>query len=364
MSIFGPGKGESVVVHLGHGKWIVVDSCVNQGTGAIPAIDYLARLGVAVESDVLMVLGTHIHDDHIAGISRVFGECTTAFFACSSALMGEDFVSLLEQDLQAEFDLRKSAYSEFRKIHEIADERRKASSGRRFLKRAVEDLPLLELSSGNGEPYAVVRALSPSHEAVTRSLRRLARATVVKGKPRQPFRGDPNECSIALWIQAQDKIILLGADLLKGPSGCGWEGILSEFKPSTRASLIKVPHHGAPNADDPQVWSQLLIDQPVALLAPYRGGQHKRPDADDAARILRRTPRAYITASPEVPAPRSGAKSQLAAFGNMAMNARDPWGDVGQVRARSHRSESEWHIESVSPALELRQVAFQRRKRS
>jgi hypothetical protein len=363
VSIFGPGKGESVVVHIGHGKWIMVDSCIDLGTGAIPALDYLVRLGVAVDSDVLMVLGTHIHDDHIAGISRVFNECSAAFFACSSALMGEDFVSLLEQDLQAEFDLRKSAYSEFRKIHEIADGRRRASSGRRFLKRAVEDLALVELRSGGDAPYAVVRALSPSHEAVTRAFRRLAEVTASEGKPRKPFRGDPNECSIALWIQALDKTILLGADLLRGPSGCGWAGILSEFKPTARASLIKVPHHGAPNADDPLVWAQLLEDEPVALLAPYRGGQHKRPDANDAARILKRTPRSYITASPDIPAPTKATKRAQARLGHLAINARDPWGSVGQVRARSHRSESEWHIELVPPARELKQAISQRRKR-
>jgi hypothetical protein len=220
VSIFGPGKGESVVVHLGYGKWIIVDSCVDQKTGVLPALDYLRNLNIAVESEVLMVLGTHIHDDHIAGISRVFKECSTSFFACSSALMGEDFVSVLEQDLQAEFDLRKSAYSEFQRIHEIANSRRIASAGRRFMKRAVEDLALVEVR-WDQKSYAVVRALSPSHEAVTRSLQKLAGITVMEGKPRQPFRGDPNECSVALWIEALDKVILLGADLLKGSSGCG-----------------------------------------------------------------------------------------------------------------------------------------------
>lgn len=29
VSVFGPGVGESVVVHLGHGDWMVVDSCLN-----------------------------------------------------------------------------------------------------------------------------------------------------------------------------------------------------------------------------------------------------------------------------------------------------------------------------------------------
>jgi len=362
VSIFGPGKGESVVVHLGYGKWIIVDSCIDQKTGVIPAIEYLKQLGVAVDSDVKMVLGTHIHDDHIAGISQVFHECSDAFFACSSALMGEDFVAVLEEDLQAEFDLRKSAYSEFRAIHAIADARRKAAGGRRFIKRAVEDLPLIE-EILHGKSPTIVRALSPSHEAVTRAQKKLATVTAMEGKPRKPFRGDPNECSVALWIQTLDKVILLGADLLKGPSGCGWAGILTDFKPAERASLIKVPHHGAPNADEPEVWERLLEKAPVALLAPYRGGSRARPDQADGKRILARTSSAYITASPALPAVRGATKKEKANFGHLAINVRDPWGAAGQVRARSHRTESEWKVDLMPPARELKDVAYQRRRR-
>ena len=239
VSIFGPGKGETVLVHLGRGKWIIVDSCVDQQLGTIPVIEYLRRLNVSVESDVLMILGTHAHDDHIAGISRVLDVCRDAFFACSSALTREDFLAVLEEDLQAQFSLRKSSYSEFREVHRIVDLRRQAAGGqRRFLKRAVEDLPLLNLDWGdNGR--STVTSLSPSNEAVTRSLRKLATLAAAKGQPRHLAEADPNEFSVALWIESLDKVILLGADLLKGPSGCGWAGIFQNLSPPRRHPCTK-----------------------------------------------------------------------------------------------------------------------------
>ncbi len=43
VSIFGPGKGEPILVHLGRNEWIIVDSCINArtlsgrlGDGAVP----------------------------------------------------------------------------------------------------------------------------------------------------------------------------------------------------------------------------------------------------------------------------------------------------------------------------------------
>jgi len=35
VSIFGPGKGESVLIHLGNGKWIMIDSCIDPQDGNV-----------------------------------------------------------------------------------------------------------------------------------------------------------------------------------------------------------------------------------------------------------------------------------------------------------------------------------------
>ena len=45
VSIFGPGKGESIVVHIGNGRWIVVDSCRDQITGSSDLSMGIAAVG-------------------------------------------------------------------------------------------------------------------------------------------------------------------------------------------------------------------------------------------------------------------------------------------------------------------------------
>ena len=32
LSLFGPGYGEAIAVHVGDGKWILIDSCKEKGT--------------------------------------------------------------------------------------------------------------------------------------------------------------------------------------------------------------------------------------------------------------------------------------------------------------------------------------------
>ena len=78
VSIFGPGKGESIAVHLGSNQWLIVDSCVDQIDRSNPALRYLESIGVDLSADVRMVVGTHAHDDHIAGISEIFARCESA----------------------------------------------------------------------------------------------------------------------------------------------------------------------------------------------------------------------------------------------------------------------------------------------
>jgi len=87
ISIFGPGRGESILVYLGYNRWIAVDSCVDQIDGSIPALAYLERIGVDIGHNVLLVIGTHAHDDHIAGISEVFRRSEAASFVSLYFLM-------------------------------------------------------------------------------------------------------------------------------------------------------------------------------------------------------------------------------------------------------------------------------------
>ena len=87
VSIFGPGFGESLVVHLGNNEWLIVDSCRDLGGGGenLP-VQYLESMGVDLATAVKLVVLTHWHDDHIRGVGEVLTKCGTAKVAMTSAL--------------------------------------------------------------------------------------------------------------------------------------------------------------------------------------------------------------------------------------------------------------------------------------
>ena len=95
VSLFGPGVGECVLVHLGRGEWIIVDSCCPVGVSEPIALTYLQALGVAPANAVRLVIATHWHSDHIRGMAQLLVACEQAAFVCSGALETPTFVRLI-----------------------------------------------------------------------------------------------------------------------------------------------------------------------------------------------------------------------------------------------------------------------------
>ena len=103
----------------------------------------------------------------------------------------------------------------------------------------------------------------------------------------------PNDVAVVLWVRVGDITVLLGSDLERR----GWVRILqSRERPPGQASVFKVPHHGSQNADEPDVWRQMLISEPVALVTPWQLGSNALPNRRDEQRICSCTPKAYVTA--------------------------------------------------------------------
>ena len=95
LSLFGPGVGECIVLHVGNGKWIVVDSCLDVD-GELPiAVRYLTSLGVDISRQVELIVATHWHDDHIRGLGQLVGLADAAKFACSAAFMSDQFLRMV-----------------------------------------------------------------------------------------------------------------------------------------------------------------------------------------------------------------------------------------------------------------------------
>lgn len=328
---------------------MIVDSCIDQVSREISVLQYLDSIGVDVQSAVRLVVGTHAHDDHIAGLSEVLAACEAAKFVCSSALTSEEFyANVIEPDADIQELFRMSIRSEYRKILEILETREPGSG-----LRAVEQRVLWTRAATQGSPEASVIALSPSDHAVTRAIQALSTGSARTADRRRLAATDPNEFAVALTVSVGDSSILLGADLLAGPSGCGWGAVLGSFSPDTLASIYKIPHHGAPNAHHDGVWSQLVAADVISLIAPYRAGRTRRPAPADITRIKSTSKAVYCSAKPDQPTPSRRLKKTRASLAGLATNVRE-WGTAGHVQARrSCSAAGDWEVRTFAPALEL-----------
>ena len=282
LTLIGPGYGESVVVHLGRGLWMIVDSCVDSDGDPRP-LRYLEGLRVDPSEAVRLVVATHWHDDHIRGVSEVLARCGKADFCCSAALRTEEFLAAIGR-MEARWNARVS--SGVREMSAVL-----SSLGRaRRPSWALADRRLYLV------PGAEVWALSPDDAVFERFLRSLSRFLPSRGEPKRRVTSpSPNEVSVVLWVNGGGVVALLGADLER----TGWRHIVDGgARPGGRASAFKLPHHGSENAHEPAVWQELLTPSPVAVVAPWIRGGRSLPEASDVRRILTLTSQAYTTARP------------------------------------------------------------------
>lgn len=154
---------------------------------------------------------------------------------------------------------------------------------------------------------------------------------------RRAFAQSPNHLATVLWIEAGNLRILLGADLLfSNHPNEGWRAIVATTnRPQGQAHIFKVPHHGSENADCREVWDQMLITSPYAVVAPYSSGIKPLPSPSDLSRLCGRTPNVYCTASPAGwSAPRREPVVERT-IKEVARNRRAITGPMGHVRLRA-----------------------------
>lgn len=157
------------------------------------------------------------------------------------------------------------------------------------------------ISLSTGKVQVRAYSLSPSDSAILRAGLDFAQRLPNSGERKRRITSPtPNHASVVLWVEIGDQNILLGADLERtGDPKAGWTVILNDSTVvSGRAAVFKVPHHGAESAHEPQVWSQLLLEHPIAILSPFTLGSTFLPTREDVRRLISSTPKAYITATP------------------------------------------------------------------
>lgn len=335
ISVIGPGRGECVVVHLGDNDWCIVDSCMARTCNEPVAIEYLRSLNNDSQNSVKLVVATHWHDDHIRGLAQMLQAFPDARFACSAALDADNFAVLVET---AEESIQEtSGVDEFRRIRDLLIERGKAAgTTRKFVSPdlAIQNRCLLRLpAEGRSFPAAVI-AVSPSDGTVKKAFADIADWLPKPGElqRRIPNR-TPNRTSVALWVEAASKRVLLGADLEHTEQlGEGWVAVIASRQDHRPAGIFKVPHHGSPNADCPEVWTKMLRENPVSVVTPFTSGVGL-PSENDLRRLGGRTNRLFCTAHGPGPPPRRDSVVEKAAR-STTQKRRVLSGSLGHVRIR------------------------------
>lgn len=354
LSLFGCGTGESAVLHLGHGRWAIVDSCRTSRNSEPLPLAYLRDIGVDVADAVKLLVLTHWHDDHVDGASKIAEACVSAQIVCSAAFAVDEFSKILGlyNVGQRLVDHQTSGVRELGRIYSIVGRRIEESHDTSFALKPAQADQLLYKRDG-----CELVALAPSHGSQHVAREQLAalfsdllntqsQALVVP-------RADRNDYSIALWLRWGDLRVLLGGDLEVSPDeGRGWGAVLKcQQLPDAPAQVHKIAHHGSPNGDDPRIWESLLVPQPYALLTSYSAGPRPRPDEHDLARIQARTSNVYYTALPRQTRIRRNMTVEKE-MQSVVRRRRTLNREAGHVRLR-------WLIGAAAPEIELAGTARQ-----
>jgi len=325
LSAFGPGYGECILVHLGLGEWIIVDSCRKRGRQ--PALDYLESMEVDPATSVRLVVATHWHDDHVRGIADAVDRCASAKFVSSAALKHDEVLVGFGKQQAGRFGKVTSGVDELAASLKLL----KRSGGRDRLRFAIANEVMYRR---DGPVSCHVEALAPAHPVLERAFSDLAgrlEAALDNVAPRRVSKPERNDAAVVLWIEVANATILLGADLEETEEDeTGWTAVIGCREGTERKSeVFKVPHHGSPTAYQPLVWRNLLIDEPEAVICPHQRGSNNLPSDEDLAALCRLA-NVHVTAEPRRPAPsiRDGRPRRLAVpeFGRVTLRRRP--GDV------------------------------------
>jgi len=333
VTIFGPGYGEALVIHLGGGVWVLIDSCIEPSSKIPAALFYLNDINISTD-DVRIIIASHWHDDHVKGMAALVKACTNAELIISGVFNDKESFAFL------------CAYGD----KSCASQ----SGGTRELFQAVniQEAPVFAFQRSiileeniQGRDMRVM-AFSPTNGALVKSKLHLAKyLPKAKDEPIN-FAPDlkPNMEAIVVHIDLGDDAILLGSDL-ENLLDVGWGSVTTDriCSKMKNASVYKVAHHGSKTGDHPDIWNILLKPKPVAMLAPFLNGNVKLPTDSDTNRIKGKVSSAYIS---------SGASKKpnlsndvLRRLSDIGKNISQVNSGFGAVRFRKQLDSTDWKVE-------------------
>jgi hypothetical protein len=296
VTIIGPGFGESIVVHVGDGRWMIVDSCIDaQAEREMPAaISYLESINVNPASQVDLVAATHWHRDHVRGLAEMVRRCPGARFACGAALLSDELLTYLVAIGSTITTLSAPKPQELLEAVRIL-RGREQSPRHTKAGQIVYTWPSIQCQA---------IALSPSDAEYQAFISRMAAMLPRPGEPKRgATAGDRNEVCVVLHVKWPEFSVLLGGDMVvTSAHDRGWSAVMQEHRQHglAKSVVVKVPHHGSYNAHYEPMWRDGLDTSPISVIAPFgRGSKSTRPPTEsDLNRIASLSGRAYVTSHP------------------------------------------------------------------
>lgn len=285
-TFFGPGIGESIVVHIPEIGWGIIDSCeFGPATERfVPPLEYLIYQQVKTLAFLIL---THPHADHFKGMEQIIDHYLGRIKrVCRYA--GEGARELAEYMVRRGVKGTPGAVSlsaVFKVLKKAVDN---GAESRRL--GAMTQIIPRQNASVNGRTTEVeVLSLSPLAEdegAYVDILRKAFRE--LNGEIIDIPDYDHNLIASAIWISAGQVVALLGSDVESGRSQSrGWRGIVGSIDaPDLAVKTLKVPHHGSPNAYYKKAWEEHSRNGKVtSVVTPYIRGKQPRPSEEDIDRI-------------------------------------------------------------------------------
>jgi len=344
VTLFGPGFGEAIAVHLGQSEWLLVDSCIDPSSKKPAAETYLHSIGVQ-PSCVKGLVASHWHDDHVRGFGRLAEIYPEAELNISSVFSDKEALVFL------------AAYSGL----SVPTLTRGTGEVYRALLAKKEHYHLhqrsivLERNDAHGSRYVRVTAMSPVQATVSSSMARLAQYIPTGSTDENISHAptfSPNIEAVVIHIDWNGEAVLLGSDL-EEHTKYGWSALLEDSVSSKRApaSLYKVAHHGSASGDHPNIWKDLLAEQSIACLTPFNNGRHKLPNDSDRERVRGLVKSAFIasgaTRKPDL------ESEKLKRLGDICTDLSRVNAGFGATRFRKVRGDAEWRVELFGTAGRL-----------
>lgn len=335
ISLFGPGVGECLLLHLGDNYWIVIDSCQKKGSKQSIIVDYLDSLGLDPADSIKKIIITHWHNDHIRGIADLVRRCPNSIVYHPAAHRPDEYVKLVEtlSPTGLYVDRETNGIKELGGVlRELASRANKDNTyvQDKFRQVCVDR----EIYSRQLNGHLVrIKALSPCDVELTASLQEIANIIPAAKSQRCVLpRPDRNISAVALWIEFGTFSALLGSDLEETTDpNTGWSVIVRDQDFQNKASVFKIPHHGSRNAHCEAVWNDLVQSGPVSITTAFSSSD--LPSKNDVARISQRSSIFACTSPPKRSAPRRNPAVERV-LREVAKERKTVKGKMGHIQIR------------------------------